>query len=661
MPNNKIIFWKLLDCSSLSDHVKALKAADPEVEKKYTLADNDVGKIDWYLHEDELPLIAILHKDVTEKGVTEDRITGAFLCKVRFGDGHGEFFYRSMQELSLDLTFENVSSLSMHDLKKDYAKESYIVVEDSPIIAAQLASYLCDQTYPARAFKPSRSSAGSVGNRAFPVGKCTRLYGPISSFDTQASEFRKDAVAITNSRAFRRTVDKAQIFGAEKGDHYRTRMTHTQVVTQIAIAISKRLKLNLDLTEAIALGHDIGHTPFGHQGERTLDDILRGNGYGIIRNAELLSADFVPKQPGETNYKLQPSSFGFKHNYQSLRVAASEETSFDYPGLNLTVQTQEGMLKHTKLKQRDPNNPEAVPDALDITDFTDIPENGLHLDVPFARTLEGQVVAIADEIAQRAHDLDDALLSGEFGLDDFKKYLLLRKFNSLGKLINEATRRLDEKKISGFSIHNDTRLTVSRLVENFTKYFVNDVVKETESKLGTCNCFRGDLMDKQYVQFSNEVKEQNSYIEKLIASRVVINNREVAVFDSNAASVVSGLFKAYYENPRLLPAGTKRVLYARLRRETTNVIDFITGSSKLVRKEYEKMTTLDLSDLTRDHSAEREKLLMEYRMKRRMLVRTICDYIAGMTDSFARAEYARLVPNIAKLQTDYSKESGKKA
>ncbi|MBQ4342043.1 MAG: hypothetical protein II756_05990, partial [Clostridia bacterium] len=165
--------------------------------------------------------------------------------------------------------------------------------------------------------------------------------------------------------------------------------------------------------------------------------------------------------------------------------------------------------------------------------------------------------------------------------------------------------------------------------------------------------------------------EQNDYIASLIKARVVINNREVAVFDSNAESIVSGLFKAYYENPRLLPAGTKRALYARLReakvpdggdgKPLVNIIDFITGDDDLVRSEYEKMTDEDLSPLIEDHKPEQEKWLMEYRTKRRVLVRTICDYIAGMTDSFARAEYARLVPNIAKLQTDHSKKSGKKA
>lgn len=148
---------------------------------------------------------------------------------------------------------------------------------------------------------------------------------------------QRDYERIVHSKAFRRMVDKAQVFSASKGDYYRTRMTHTQAVSQIARGIAEGLGLNMYLTEAIALGHDIGHTPFGHQGERILDSILQGK-FNIIKNVESFSGDL--------------SFGGFKHNYQSIRVATLlEEEYTEICGMDLSYQTLEGMLKHTKLKR----------------------------------------------------------------------------------------------------------------------------------------------------------------------------------------------------------------------------------------------------------------------------------------------------------------------
>lgn len=196
-------------------------------------------------------------------------------------------------------------------------------------------------------------------------------------------EFQRDYERIVHSKAFRRMVDKAQVFSASKGDYYRTRMTHSQAVAQIARGIATELNLNLCLTEAIALGHDLGHTPFGHQGERTLNDILCDKIH-IIKNADLFEDNFG----------------GFKHNYQSIRVASTlEEEYFEIEGMDLSYQTLEGILKHTKLKRNDYNLEEYI--------LGDDAQIELSFDNDYCSTLEGQVVAIADEIAQRGHDLED--------------------------------------------------------------------------------------------------------------------------------------------------------------------------------------------------------------------------------------------------------------
>ncbi|MDI6827760.1 MAG: deoxyguanosinetriphosphate triphosphohydrolase [Armatimonadota bacterium] len=189
-------------------------------------------------------------------------------------------------------------------------------------------------------------SAESKG-RARPEEKC-----PIRT------EFQRDRDRIIHSKAFRRLKHKTQVFIDPEEDHYRTRMTHTLEVSQIARTISRGLRLNEDLTEAIALGHDLGHTPFGHSGEEALDEVYR---------------EFVPEAH-------------FRHNEQSLRVVDIIEK--DGCGLNLTAEVREGIVQHSKGS-----------DDVDLNRQT----NG---------TLEGQVVRIADRIAYINHDIDDAIRAG---------------------------------------------------------------------------------------------------------------------------------------------------------------------------------------------------------------------------------------------------------
>ena len=205
--------------------------------------------------------------------------------------------------------------------------------------------------------------------------------------------FQRDRDRIMHSRSFRRMMHKTQIFNANIGDHYRNRLTHTLEVAQISRSIGKVLGLNDELIEAIALGHDLGHTPFGHIGERTLDGILHN---GLNTN--------IPATGGR-----------FKHNFQSLKVVDQLETRCeDYAGINLTLATREGILKHTKT-------------AYAGEGFLHYPEldfSNIDLSAP-SFTLEGQVVAISDEIAQCTHDLEDGVRSKIISFSDIQNYPLV--------------------------------------------------------------------------------------------------------------------------------------------------------------------------------------------------------------------------------------------
>ena len=204
------------------------------------------------------------------------------------------------------------------------------------------------------------------------------------------SPFRRDCDRVIHSTAFRRLKHKTQVFVFHEGDHYRTRLTHTLEVAQIARALARQLGLDEDLTETLALAHDLGHPPFGHAGERALDACLKAHG-------------------------------GFDHNAQTLRVVTSLEHRYpDFDGLNLTWESLEGIVKHNGPltdrsgaalgRYRDRGIPVGISDYIRLYD----------LELWSFASLEAQVAAIADDIAYDAHDIDDGLRAGLFEVDDLK-------------------------------------------------------------------------------------------------------------------------------------------------------------------------------------------------------------------------------------------------
>lgn len=444
------------------------------------------------------------------------------------------------------------------------------------------------------------------------------------------TEFQRDRERVVNCKSFRRLVDKAQIFGAEKGDYYRTRMTHTLEVNQIAKAIAFALNLNLDLTEAIALGHDLGHTPFGHQGERTLDDILCGKiDGGIVVSDEMLKNRCFG---------------GFKHNYQSAKILTQlEEKYADFPGLNVSVQVVDGVLKHTRLKKEI-----ALGDFL-TKDYLGTIQGGDEDGFSCAATMEGQVVFIADEIAQRGHDVDDALTSGVMTIDEFVDRLSIDKCGELQKRITAEQLEIEQ---SGRLFADKYELATARIVSRIVNYFIEDVIGHTAEVFEEHAGMEAVSMNnrQQMVDFSPEAKMLNEYLEKIVQKKVICNS-EVARADYNAKMIITTLFRKYYENPRLLHKGTVHKIFIETLRHkeelvSNSAVDLNDGSISLVNKEIEEMTQKAIEKWPSENpdqksSWEDPKDYIVY-VKRKILVRNIVDFIAGMTDGYALEEFARL-------------------
>lgn len=586
---------------------------------------------------------------ILDTGAVEDRLLVVFIFNQKDEEYETECIYlgkcdvsqndnvvitfKILRSISSQMVIRNILSYSELDLQRDFDRYSYINVEYTKTLIVQLQELLTvnRQKVPGinRKFE-EREEEGYLSEYAQRNEHCQRAWN-IRDEECERSEFQRDRERIVNSKAFRRMVDKAQIFTSSKGDHYRTRMTHTLEVAQIARSIANSLKLNIDLTEAIALGHDLGHTPFGHQGERTLNDIING------KTNALRKLEFEKENPYG----------GFKHNFQSLKVLSKlEEKYTEYPGLDVSYQVLEGVLKHTSHMGKDCSKCfERVSicrhRCCDYAEFVDeeIVEQ-LYTEYEFATTLEGQAVALADEIAQRGHDIDDAFSSGLLTFDEFQDYLKLGKLRPLAQIIEDTYQSVVEED-SRILVDNQEMLT-ARIISDIIGYLVNDVVYHSKDKIQLyCkNQFyiEKHRFDEKLVDFSEEGEAVCRLLEKLISKRAV-NCLEVTRFDRNAAQIVKYLFRAYFDNPKLIHDGTLRRMYIDMLQSTANTIDFIKGDPVLVKEEFQKIISYEYPAEIANWSDENH----EYYQKRRILVRNIVDFIAGMTDSYAMGEYNKLM------------------
>jgi dGTPase len=382
---------------------------------------------------------------------------------------------------------------------------------------------------------------------------------------------------ILHARAFRRLKHKTQVFVPHVGDHPRTRLTHTLEVGQIARTITRALGLNEDLAEAAAMGHDLGHTAFGHTGESVLDEILRGV------NAEVTLPEAITAEVGR-----------FKHNYQSLRVVDLFERRYDAPGLNLSDQVREAILKHTTWKV---DYPFPVPDR-----------DGLFLDKPCH--LEGQAVAVADEIAQQTHDLEDGLRAGSVRLETVEELAVAER------VISEIGEERYFKDRSWIRQNN--------LVRGLIRLFVSDVVESSAERIARFLERHGISDHEDFsrharkvsqttVWMSSEVEELFSELKSFIYSRI-INQGPVSRQDWRARKVVTALFGAYWSEPPILP-------------------DY------LLMRAAEELELPYLRDLPLKRVAA---TVAERYHSTPGFARLIVDHLAGMSDRFALEEYRAL-------------------
>ncbi len=306
------------------------------------------------------------------------------------------------------------------------------------------------------------------------------------------THFQRDRDRVIHSRAFRRLEYKTQVFLNGTGDHLRTRLTHTMEVAAIARNIARALRLNEDLAETIALAHDLGHSPFGHSGEHVLDNLMRQHG-------------------------------GFEHNRQSLRVVDELERKYpDFPGLNLTWEVREGLVKHVTTYR--------------LTG----PDPGFQVRSP---SLEAQVANLADELTYYSHDLDDGLDCGLLSERDLRAHV--RLWRDAANLVRREHGKLPDETRRYFSI----RVVIDEQVK--------DVVRTTETRIqkeGLCNADDVRHLPRPLVAYNPERRRLNLELRKYLYKHLYFNPA-VQTPNERAVRMLKDLFRHYLQHPDLMGTG----------------------------------------------------------------------------------------------------------
>ena len=366
------------------------------------------------------------------------------------------------------------------------------------------------------------------------------------------SVFERDRDRVIHSSAFRRLKHKTQVFVYHEGDHYRTRLTHSIEVAQVARAIARVLGLDEDLTEALALAHDLGHTPFGHAGERELDKLMAPFG-------------------------------GFDHNAQSLRIVTKLERKYaNFDGLNLSWETLEGLVKHNGplIDSRghalghfkDSGLPQVIIEYAEVHD--------LKL-ASFAST-EAQVAAIADDIAYNAHDIDDGLRAKLFDIIDLGDIPLV------GDALSDVLKRYPALERSRI-IHETVRRVISGMVA--------DVIAQTKKNCAEVGVKSSDDVRSQkraVAQFGTQMAENNRVLQGFLSVRMYRHERVLEIMD-RAQRVIRDLFEAYMNDASLMPEdwrdnnlASDRNHYAR------QVCDFLSGmTDRFALDQHKRLFDLD--------------------------------------------------------------------
>jgi dGTPase len=335
--------------------------------------------------------------------------------------------------------------------------------------------------------------------------------------------FQRDRDRVIHTTAFRRLEYKTQVFVNYEGDYYRTRLTHTIETGQIGRSMARALGCNEDLTEAICLAHDLGHTPFGHSGEAALNELMKEHG-------------------------------GFNHQYQSVRIVERLEQRYpDFPGLNLTWEVREGIVKHTT--------------EYDVA-------HGFGYEPDKHATLEGQLVNAADEIAYVAHDLDDGLRSGLIQAGDLHDV----------RLWGESLEALD------LAAAEFTEMARHRVIRHLINVEVTDVLRTIDSKLrelGIRSVEDVRRASENLVDFSSELQSRNRELKDFLLERLYSHHR-VMRMQVKAERLIKQLFEAYLSEPRQLPPEVQAHIVDRKPEQV--ICDYIAGmTDRFAIQEYRKL------------------------------------------------------------------------
>lgn len=306
------------------------------------------------------------------------------------------------------------------------------------------------------------------------------------------SEYQRDRDRIVHSNAFRRLEYKTQVFINHEGDLFRTRLTHSLEVAQIARSLARNLNLNEDLTEAVALAHDLGHTPFGHTGQDALNDCMRPYG-------------------------------GFEHNLQSLRVVdVLEQRYATFDGLNLTFEAREGILKHCS-----PRNARLL---------GDVGERFLKKRRP---SLEAQIANLADEIAYNNHDIDDGVRSGLLDLEQLSQVKIVARHI---KAVHKQHPRIEPQRLR----HETVRRMIDTLVTDLVRASAENIRRHAP----------GDIEDVRrapaLIAFGARIRDESLELKRFLRENLYRHYRVVRM-SAKAARIVRELFEAFLSDPRLLP------------------------------------------------------------------------------------------------------------
>ncbi len=350
------------------------------------------------------------------------------------------------------------------------------------------------------------------------------------------NEFQRDRDRIIHSSAFRRLEYKTQVFVNHEGDMFRTRLTHSIEVSQIGRTIARALNVNEDLTEAICLAHDLGHTPFGHAGQGALNNCMKDFG-------------------------------GFEHNLQSLRIVdLLEERYADFPGLNLTYETREGILKHCSQKN--------------VLGLGELGQRFIKKNKP---SLEAQIANIADEIAYNNHDIDDGLRANLLNIDSLRESKFVE---SNYREVVKKWKDLNERQIR------------HEIVRRMIDYIVSDLIETSKDLIGKYKPASVDSIrecGKSLIKMSQTTEKEHNNLKKILRKNLY-QHEQVNLMSQRATETVKYLFNVYMEQPIFLTDElhmkiTKDSKIKDEQRKTRIIADYIAGmTDRFALSEYKRIS-----------------------------------------------------------------------